>query len=115
MNLSTVQKMRDTFPHLTHLSDGELQIFLDDAALELSDLRYDSKYEEKIHRYLAAHLATLSHPRAEEEQIDTLRKRYKIPDSADPKVQKLAATAFGIEVLRMIAKNTGGLSLVVKS
>ena len=102
---TTVGKVREIAPHLSVLSDSTIEMLIEDARLELAGYQYDGMYQEKLERYLTAHLGTLSVPRVTSEQMDDLRKDYGQEASVFDK--GLSRTVYGQEVLRILKKGKG--------
>lgn len=106
---TTVSKVRSIASHLSKLSDESIQLYIDDAVIELDDWEYDSKYQEKMERYMAAHFATLDHPKAISESVKGLGSK----DYADKTGNEgLEVTDYGKEILRIMKKSQGPTFMV---
>ena len=111
MNDTTIEKVKAIASNLEHLPDGTIQMYIDDAKIEMDDLTYNEKYEEKIMRYLAAHFGTLDCAKATSEKLDGLGSQNFANRSGD---KGLELTEYGKEVIRLLKKSRGP-SLVVMS
>lgn len=109
MPVTTVSKVRGIASHLKKLSDESIETYIEDASLELEDWKYDDKYQEKMERYLAAHFATLDHPKAISEDLKGLGSK-DYPDRTGTK--GLEMTEYGKEVLRIVKKSNGPTFMV---
>lgn len=103
---TTIDKVRAIADHLDTLDDEQIQIYIDDAKLELSEYGYDSKYEEKLQRYFAAHLATLQVRRPQKESISDMSVTYGSTRSADESTN-FEMTKYGKELKRLLSKDAG--------
>lgn len=107
---TTISKIRAIASHLGSLPDSTLQMYIDDAKLEMQNMKYNKKYEEKIMRYLAVHYATLQVPRVKQEKIDGLGSQ-SFSDATSGK-EGLQSTEYGQEVLRMLKKSNSGMIVI---
>jgi hypothetical protein len=104
--------MADTSPynvkaiakHLASVEDMVIQMYIDDAVLEVADQKPPAKYEEKMQRYLAAHFATLDKRRPESQRVDGLQTNYK---AGSPEDRGLNATEYGQEYQRLLKQSKG--------
>jgi|AntRauTorcE11897_2_1112592.scaffolds.fasta_scaffold04872_3 hypothetical protein len=110
---TTVERVRAIASHLEALENSQIEIYISDAKLDLDDIGFDSKYEEKLQRYLTAHLATIDVPRAISEKTEDFQVKYQGAPAVSNK-NFLETTKYGQEVLRTLKKN-GGPSLVLFS
>lgn len=109
MSQTTVSKVRSIASHLSKLSDQSIELHIEDAVIELEDWEYDDKYQEKMERYLAAHFATLDHPKPTSEEVKGLGSK----DYADKTgTEGLESTEYGKELLRIMKKSQGPTFLV---
>ena len=107
---TTVDKVRGIASHLKKVSDTNIDTYISDAVLELEGYSYDDKYQEKLERYLAAHFATLDHPKPTSKDLDGLGS-HKYPDRTGKEGLKL--TEYGQEVLRVLKKQNGPTFMVL--
>lgn len=109
MPQTTVSKVRSIASHLSKLSDQSIELYIEDAVIELEDWEYDDKYNEKMERYMAAHFATLDHPKPTTEQLTgTGMKNY--PNRTGK--EGLQVTEYGKELLRIMKKSQGPTFMV---
>lgn len=108
---TTVSNVRAIAGHLNTLPDSTIQMYIDDAKLEMQNLSYAPQYEEKIQRYLAAHFGTLQNPKAKSESVDGLGSQT-FSDVTSGK-EGLKSTEYGQEVLRLLKK--GKSSIIIRS
>ncbi|TDX48279.1 DUF4054 domain-containing protein [Orenia marismortui] len=108
MALTTVAKVRGIASNLSSLEDSTIEMYIDDAVLELEDFRYDEKYQEKLERYMAAHLGTLDKPKPTDKMLGPMRNMY--PNRTGQEELKL--TEYGKEVLRILRKCNGPAMVV---
>lgn len=110
-NKTTVEKARLTAAELADVSDESIQLFINDAWLEVEE-KFQSKYQEKACRFLACHLAVLNNQNTKSEQIGPLKKEYSGFHST---FTDLKRTVYGQEYLRLLKSytNSNGLSLLV--
>lgn len=110
--MTTPEKMKAMASHLANVPDGTLTLFIEDAASEVATLNAPADRVEKLTRYLAVHLATLSNKNVIKEKLDGLEKQY-----SDTKAEGLMATPYGQEYQRMVdaleQKPKRGLNLMV--
>lgn len=108
---TTVGAVRAIASHLAKVPDETIQMYIDDAKLEMQSLNCNPRYGEKIMRYLAAHYATLSVPVVKSESLDGLGSQsYSV--TGDGK-EGLPATSYGQEAARMLKKS--GYGMIVRS
>ncbi|MFT9496373.1 DUF4054 domain-containing protein [Anaerosolibacter sp.] len=110
MAATTVGNVRAIASHLGRLPDSTIQMYIDDAQLEMQNLKYQSHFEEKIMRYLAAHYGTLQVPKVKQERVDGLGSQT-FSDNTGRK-EGLNSTEYGQEVLRMLKKSNPGILVI---
>lgn len=110
MNDTTVDKVRAIASNLGQLPDSTIQMYIDDAKLEMENLNYNPKYEEKIMRYLAAHFGTLDYPKAISERVEGIGSQSYADRSGK---KDLELTEYGKEVLRLLKKSNGPNMVVI--
>lgn len=110
-NKTTVDKVRLTAAELTSVSDDSIQLFIEDAWLEVQD-QFKEKYQEKACRFLACHLAVLNNQNTKSEQVGSLKKEYSGFHST---FTDLKRTVYGQEYLRLLKQytNVNGVCLTV--
>jgi hypothetical protein len=109
MPQTTVSKVRSIASHLSKLSDQSIELYIEDAVLELEDWEYDDKYQEKMERYMAAHFATLDHPKAVSEAVKGLGSKDYANKTG---TEGLEITEYGKELLRIMKKSQGPTFMV---
>lgn len=107
---ATVAAVRAIAPHLSKIQDETVQMYIEDAKVEMQSLKYQPRHEEKLMRYLAAHYATLSFPVVKSESLDGLGSQdYVVPGDGK---EGLAATPYGQEVARILKKSGYGVIVI---
>lgn len=101
MSSTTVDKVRNIASHLEVLDDDQVQLYMNDAELEIPEEILTSGYGEKAHRYLTAHLATLDVRRPTREDKLNLSVSYSKKDSDE---NVLSTTKYGKEYSRIAKK-----------
>ncbi len=99
---TTVLRVKSLGEHINEMSDSQIQMYIEDAILELEMVNVPPKYEEKTQRYLAAHYATIQTRRAKSEDIDDIKVQYDSVKGVD-----LNMTMYGREARRIIDNCTG--------
>ncbi|MBH0230061.1 DUF4054 domain-containing protein [Halobacillus yeomjeoni] len=66
---TTPEKVRAIAKHLKKVEETTLQMYIDDAKLEIERHKVAAKYYDKLQRYLAAHFAALDYRRPETQKI----------------------------------------------
>jgi len=85
----------------TPITDERLTMYIEDASLEVSSLSVPELYQERLARYLAAHLVVLSITKDQtviREKVDVIERQYSEPN----KNFGLLATKFGQEYQRIL-------------
>lgn len=100
MQLTTVDKVKSIAEHLQVLTDEQVLLLIDDASLEVGELKVADKYKEKLTRYLAAHYGSLNVRQAQSESVGPIKQTFM--SSAIDTSKGLDATAFGQEYARML-------------
>ncbi|MEY9979693.1 DUF4054 domain-containing protein [Lysinibacillus sp. RC79] len=101
MLLTSMERIRMLSDEFTSISDERLTMYIGDASLEVSSLSAPEIYQERLARYLAAHLAILSVSKDQtviREKIDVIERQYSDPS----KNIGLLATKFGQEYQRIL-------------
>lgn len=96
------------------MSDIRLQMFIEDAWLDVQDLNVPEKHQERLTRYLAAHLAFSDIKEVAKESVGSLAREYQKRSGND--LTDLSSTPFGQEYQRLVDKLTigkGKINLVV--
>ncbi|EKL7559095.1 DUF4054 domain-containing protein, partial [Enterococcus faecalis] len=76
MTKSTVDNVRLTASELSGVSDDAIELFIDDAWIEVNNIFFKDDIKEKACRYLACHLAVLNNQNTKSEQVGSLKKEY---------------------------------------
>lgn len=98
---STPERIRSIAKHLKKVQDEVLQIYIDDAKLEIQSKKVSKRYHEKLQRYLAAHLATLDYRRPSTQKIGDLQTSYS-SNNQDQQQDSLESTEYGREYDRIM-------------
>lgn len=101
MLLTSIERIRMLSDEFTPISDERLTMYIEDASLEVSSLSMPETYQERLARYLAAHLATLSITKDQtviREKLDVIEREYSDPNN---KIG-LLATKYGQEYQRIL-------------
>lgn len=99
MASTTPERVRSIAKHLSSLNDDELQIIIDDAYQEVKSLGINEEYEERLTRYLAAHLGSLNVRQTQSESVGPMRKDYSTQSINNN--TWLSATPYGQEYERL--------------
>lgn len=102
-------RVKSIAKHLKVMSDEDLEVFIDDAYQEVKTLGIKESDEERLTRYLAAHLASLDIRQTQSESVGPMKKTYTI-QSIDTN-KGLSSTPYGQEYDRLMRKLTGRSSL----
>ncbi|MFK5708609.1 DUF4054 domain-containing protein [Lysinibacillus boronitolerans] len=101
MLLTSLERIRMLSNEFTSISDDRLTIYIEDASLEVSSLSVPELYQERLARYLAAHLAILSITKEQtviREKVDVIERQYSDPS----KNIGLLASKYGQEYQRIM-------------
>lgn len=109
---TTPAKVKAIAKHLNKVEDPTLQMYIDDAKLELADKAVPETYEEKLQRYLAAHFATIDFRRPQTQRIGDLQTSYTGIDTQATSDPGLESTQYGQEYKRLWRK-INGIRMVV--
>ncbi|MDU2109076.1 MAG: DUF4054 domain-containing protein [Peptoniphilus lacydonensis] len=101
MTKSTVDNVRLTASELSGVSDDAIELFIDDAWIEVYSIFSKEDIKEKACRYLACHLAVLNNQNTKSEQVGSLKKEYSGFHSS---FTDLKRTVYGQEYLRLYNK-----------
>lgn len=102
MATTTAARIKSIAKHLKELPDSDIEVFIDDAYMEVSDLNVKEEYEERLTRYLAAHLASLNVRQAMAEKVADMSRSYAPHELIAGKGLEL--TAYGQEYKRLVKK-----------
>lgn len=94
----TPERLKNFASHLSMVPDSTLQIYIDDAILEVSRFNISGPNQEKLQRYLAAHFAIINHPRPVSRKVGDVAITYGrgvVRDDYD-------ATEYGREYKRLL-------------
>lgn len=100
---TTVKRVRAIANHLNEVEDEQIEMYIEDAKVEMSDLEYKELYEEKIQRYLAAHYATIDVRRVQREKMEDMSLTFESSRLVKGK-DFLETTKYGQEVIRLLEK-----------
>lgn len=98
--LTTPEKVKFIAKHLSSLTDEQVLLLIDDASLEVSELKVDEKYKEKLTRYLAAHYGSLNVRQTQSETVGPIKRSYTSGNIDDRK--GLDSTPYGQEYQRLL-------------
>lgn len=102
---TTPEKVKAIAKHLAGMSNEDVQMYIDDAAIELPDYNIKKpQYEERLIRYFAAHLATLNVRRKTSEKVSDMSKTY---EAQSAKEKGLCSTEYGQEFERLLKRAQG--------
>ncbi|MBW2672316.1 MAG: DUF4054 domain-containing protein [Deltaproteobacteria bacterium] len=102
MTYTTIERVRAICPHLEQMPDSTLQMFIDDASIEVEKIKsratvtVTDQDAERLERWLAAHLATLQERRPVSQSVSGISVSF--PNTGG---SGLAATEYGQEYLRL--------------
>lgn len=99
--LTTMDRVRMLSDEFTAVSAERLTMYIEDASLEVSSLNVPMSYQERLARYLTAHLVTLSITSSRaviREKVDVIERQYSEPN----KNMGLLATKYGQEYQRIL-------------
>lgn len=100
--LTTPARVRTMGSTFTSMTDDQLNIFIEDASLEVSSLHVPEDHKERLTRYLAAHLATVNARKVIREKVDVIERQY----SDQGTTIGLQSTPYGQEFERILKKIT---------
>ena len=100
--LTTPDKVKAIAKHLSSLTDEQVLLLIEDASLEVSELKIDEKYKEKLTRYLAAHYGSLNVRQTQSETVGPVKRSYT-SGQIDTRLG-LDATPYGQEYSRLLQK-----------
>ncbi|EUJ44047.1 DUF4054 domain-containing protein [Listeria fleischmannii] len=113
MAKTTVEKLKLTAKGLANLSVDALQLFIDDAFMQVKEAGFPDEWQDVANRYLAAHLAVLDEKNVKSEGVGPLKREYSDKDLS---FLDLNSTAYGQEyarLLKLYGDGRKGLSMVV--
>lgn len=99
--LTTIERVRLLGNEFEAVPDTRLEMYIEDASLEVSSLSIPEAHHERLARYLAAHLAILStEPKQAvvREKVDVIERQYSDPN----KNIGLLGTKYGQEYQRIL-------------
>ncbi|MGY4689341.1 DUF4054 domain-containing protein [Salibacterium sp. K-3] len=108
---TTVDNVKAIASHLKSLSDSDIQMYIDDAKMEVDELGVAEKYHERLQRYLVAHYASLNIRRPEARSFEGASVSYKGPRETTYG-SGMNMTEYGQEYQRLLRK-AQGLRLLV--
>ncbi|TMV49366.1 DUF4054 domain-containing protein [Paenibacillus mesophilus] len=104
---TTIERVRAIAGHLRKLPDSTIEIYIEDAKEEVTRYRVPGDREEKLQRYLAAHLGTLQNPRPTDQKVKDLSLSYNRANG-----KGLEATEYGQEYKRLLRQACGTLRVM---
>jgi acylphosphatase len=104
---TTVERVRAIAGHLRNLPDSTIEIYIEDAKEEVGRFSLPADREEKLQRYLAAHLGTLQNPRPTDQKVKDLSLSYNRASGTG-----LDATEYGQEYKRLLRQASGMLRVM---
>ncbi len=107
---TTAVRVKSIASNLKNMEDSTIDMYIEDAKIEMQSMKYKATFEEKIMRYLAAHFATLDAPKAVSEKIDGLGSQSFSDSTAGE--NDLYSTPYGQEVARLLKKSNGGIMVI---
>ncbi|MFF5994276.1 DUF4054 domain-containing protein [Lysinibacillus sp. KU-BSD001] len=99
--LTTIERVRLLGSEFETVMDARLEMCIEDASLEVSSLGIHEAHHERLTRYLAAHLATISTTKAQvviKEKVDVIEREYSDPN----KNLGLFSSKYGQEYQRIL-------------
>ncbi|WP_346235725.1 DUF4054 domain-containing protein [Lysinibacillus telephonicus] len=107
--LTTPEKVRLMGKEFTSMTDEQLNIYIEDASLEVSSLSVPENQKERLTRYLAAHLASVNTKKVIREKVDVIERQYSDPGATEG----LLSTPYGQEYQRILKKLSKTINLMV--
>lgn len=99
--LTTIERVRLLSDEFASVPDERLTMYIEDASNEVSSFNFPEKYQERLTRYLTAHLVAMSISKDRvviREKVDVIERQYSDPN----KNLGILATRFGQEYQRML-------------
>lgn len=99
--LTTIERVRLLSDEFTSIPDDRLTMYIEDASSEVSFLNAPEQYQERLARYLTAHLALMSTAAPQaiiREKVDVIERQYSDPS----KNTGLFASKYGQEYQRLL-------------
>ncbi len=100
MASTTPERVKAMADHLAAIPTETLEMYIEDAALDLRAFRLGG-FREKAERYLAAHLGTLGYPRPQSQSVSDMSETAR-----GSFTEGLKLTEYGQEVLRILKRIT---------
>jgi len=100
---TSIEKLKNTVAQAAGKSDETLEMYIDDAYLDVIEARFPEAQRERANRYLAAHFVVLAERQVLSEAVGPLKRSYR---STNRDFTDLDTTAFGQEYLRLLNKFT---------
>ncbi|AJI23181.1 hypothetical protein BG04_1443 [Priestia megaterium NBRC 15308 = ATCC 14581] len=99
---TTPEIIQKTAEHLASMSPDVLEIFIDDATLEVENLDVSEDNKQRLIRYYATHLATIKAQTVKRKKLDVMETEYNVSNTA----VGLESTPYGQEYSRLLKKLT---------
>lgn len=116
--LTTIERVRMLGDEFIEITAERLTMYIEDASLEVSSLHVPDEQQERLARYLSAHLAVVSQTTARaviREKLDVIERQYADTSS----FEGLLSTKYGQEYRRLLSdleafkKSKKGINLMV--
>lgn len=98
--LTTPENVKSIAKHLSSLTDAQVLLLIEDATLEVEELKVGEKYKEKLTRYLAAHYGSINVRQTQSETVGPVKRSYTSANIDDKK--GLDSTPYGQEYQRLV-------------
>lgn len=108
MAKTTIERLKNTVKQAENMSEGTLEMYIDDAFLDVQEAKFPEMQQERANRYLAAHLVVLADKHVISEAVGPLKRNYS---GVNADSQDLQTTPFGQEYLRLFDKHARKKSL----
>lgn len=96
--LTTPARVKEMGNEFSSLTDERLNLFIEDASLEVSSLSVPEGHQERLTRYLTAHLASVNNQRVIKEKVDVIERTYSDLNKNDG----ILSTKYGQEYHRVL-------------
>ena len=96
--LTTPARVKEMGNEFISMTNERINMFIEDASLEVSSLSVPVSYQERLARYLTAHLASVNNQRVIKEKVDVIERTYSDPNKNDG----ILSTKYGQEYQRVL-------------
>ncbi|AKG05526.1 hypothetical protein AAV35_012705 [Salimicrobium jeotgali] len=97
--LTTADKVKSIATHLDTMPNESIDIYIEDASLEVSSSGIKERYQERAARYLAAHMASLNVRQASTQKVGEVSQTFSGAAGGG-----ISATPYGEEYKRILSK-----------